>query len=269
MLGKLMKYDLKGSARTMLPLFAALLIMTIINTIFVRINFSLDNTGLSMLFGLSMFLYVAIIVAIAVMSLVIIIQRFYKNLFTDEGYLMHTLPVAAWQHIVAKLVIALLWALVCTVVIILSILIISLKDVDFVTLWIGFTTFMSQAAAELGVNFGLYIFEGILLFLTSTISSILMIYLAIAIGQLFNSHKIIGAFGAYIAITMVLQVLATVLLLIFGNVVGDAFDALVASMSGVAIVHLVMIVMLVLNLISCVVFFIGTNYLMKNKLNLE
>ena len=35
--------------------------------------------------------------------------RFYKNLYTDEGYLMHTLPVKPWMLIVSKLTIGTIW----------------------------------------------------------------------------------------------------------------------------------------------------------------
>lgn len=43
-----------------------------------------------------------------VLTLIIQIQRFSKNLLGDEGYLMFTLPASVSQHITAKLVVAVL-----------------------------------------------------------------------------------------------------------------------------------------------------------------
>ena len=45
-------------------------------------------------------------VAVMIVTLIIIIQRFYKNLLCDEGYLMNTLPMSVWKNITSKLVVA-------------------------------------------------------------------------------------------------------------------------------------------------------------------
>lgn len=53
-------------------------------------------------------LYIACILILSGLSMILIIYfaiRFYKNLYTDEGYLMHTLPVKPWMLIVSKLTI--------------------------------------------------------------------------------------------------------------------------------------------------------------------
>lgn len=41
-----------------------------------------------------------------VVTAVILIQRFYKNLLGSEGYLMFTLPVTVSQHLFSKTIIA-------------------------------------------------------------------------------------------------------------------------------------------------------------------
>lgn len=41
-------------------------------------------------------------VALFVLTMIVIIQRFYKGLLCDEGYLMFTLPVKPWQLIATK-----------------------------------------------------------------------------------------------------------------------------------------------------------------------
>ena len=53
-----------------------------------------------------------------------VIQRFFRGLLGDEGYLMHTLPVSPWQLIGSKLLCAVVTTLLSIVVAILSILLI-------------------------------------------------------------------------------------------------------------------------------------------------
>ena len=49
-----------------------------------------------------------------------ILQRFYKNLLSGEGYLMHTLPVRPWQHIASKLIAAVVWTVLSFFVVCVS-----------------------------------------------------------------------------------------------------------------------------------------------------
>ena len=69
-----------------------------------------------------MFAYFAIGVAIGVVCIVTIIQRFTKNLLGREGYLMHTLPVHPEQLVASKLISSMVWVICSGVVGILSVL---------------------------------------------------------------------------------------------------------------------------------------------------
>ncbi len=106
MLGKLLKYDMK---RQMKLLFAAYLVVGLVagfSAIFRLVfrNFE-DTTGVvgivrTLVTGLA-------IVAVAVMvvgTFIYAVLYFRKNLFKDEGYLMHTLPVKSWQLYMSKVI---------------------------------------------------------------------------------------------------------------------------------------------------------------------
>ena len=88
---KLLKYEWKACARTCLPLYGVLILMSLISRILYVIpkNASLDF----MLPAISSMLYMGVMMAAFVVTAVILIQRFYKNLLGSEGYLMFTLPV--------------------------------------------------------------------------------------------------------------------------------------------------------------------------------
>ena len=101
MLGKLFKYDMKQISRIMLPLvlltFGTTLFGTAalktVNEVVVPLESGVAQnvllSSLYMVFGISVF----VLCAFAVMAILFTVARFYKNLFTDEGYLTFTLPV--------------------------------------------------------------------------------------------------------------------------------------------------------------------------------
>ena len=49
------------------------------------------------------------IVAVGIAAFVLMINRFYKNLLQDEGYVMMTLPVCVHQQIWSKLIVSTVW----------------------------------------------------------------------------------------------------------------------------------------------------------------
>ena len=105
MLGKLIKYDLKALAKILAPLWGVLLVMGLIFGISIRSN--LDGIGNTMIV-FSLVVIIAVIVAIFVMNVIIVIQRFWNGLLQEEGYLMFTLPVTTRSLILSKVISALI-----------------------------------------------------------------------------------------------------------------------------------------------------------------
>lgn len=105
MLGKLIKYDLKALAKILAPLWGVLLVMGLIFGISIRSN--LDGIGNTMIV-FNLVVIVAVIVAIFVMNVIIVIQRFWNGLLQEEGYLMFTLPVTTRSLILSKVISALI-----------------------------------------------------------------------------------------------------------------------------------------------------------------
>ena len=77
-----------------------------------------DNWFLDMLGGMLVVAFTLAIFGVCLMSLVLMVQRFYKNLLGDEGYVMFTLPVSIHQQVWSKLIVSAVWfaatfAMVC------------------------------------------------------------------------------------------------------------------------------------------------------------
>ncbi|MBK5244183.1 MAG: ABC transporter permease [Eubacteriaceae bacterium] len=273
MLGKLLKYEIKATGRIFLPIYLALLALTIITKVLLMIAMpdvfldSTSGTSFDIPLGISVTLYFIIIVALSVMTLIVIVQRFYKNLLTDEGYLMFTIPVETWKLIMSKLIVGLMWTFVCVFTVALSILILALGNFSIMEMNQGISMLYAEFQNQFGMSPNILIAEFIILMIVETVASVLMIYVSIAIGQLFSQHRIMAAFGAYIVISIVLQIVMTLLIALipaFGleylmNSQINQMKAVEVFINGIT----------VFNIISAVAFYFITNYILKNRLNLE
>ncbi|MCL1982347.1 MAG: ABC transporter permease, partial [Clostridiales bacterium] len=109
MLGKLLKYEIQATGRVFLPLYLGLLAVAAVA------SFTLQS-NIDILKGIIAFLLVILYGALVVVTVVLLIQRFYRSLLKDEGYLMFTLPVHQATLVASKLVTACLWSLLSTIV---------------------------------------------------------------------------------------------------------------------------------------------------------
>ncbi len=102
MLGKLVKYELKACGRIFVPLYISILVVAAIIGMF-------SNTQILQVPTILMFVLMALFIALVVMTVVLILQRFKKNLLEDEGYLMFTLPVSTKSLILSKYLTSLIY----------------------------------------------------------------------------------------------------------------------------------------------------------------
>lgn len=278
MLGKLFKYEMKSTARTFLPFLAAILVLSVINRIMMAL-FS-NNPYLEIPRALLMTTYVLFIIAAFVLCVIVTIQRFYKNLLGQEGYLMFTLPVSTSANILSKGFAALIWMLATVVTTLVSVLII-LPDSS----WLGqIPRLLADAQREfdeLGANLNLGLLIGLLigLLLVAFIAFIMQVYTSISLGQLSNNHKLLTSFGAYVGIYLALQILMMVGLLLLSGGFLDQLDqwnntvSITANMQFPQFFGQFMYSMLGLaigmDIVLNIVYFFVTRWLLGKKLNLE
>ena len=90
MLKKLLKYEFKATARTYGGMYLALLAASVLFGGSVRRWNGTNSDAYSTLVGLLSLVYTAVIIGTVVVTIMTIVQRFYRNLLGREGYLMHT-----------------------------------------------------------------------------------------------------------------------------------------------------------------------------------
>ena len=109
MLRKLLKHEFRATGRVMLPLFLIVLGTAVGANLSVRVLMETSNKVLNLLGGLMIAAFAVAIFGVCIMSMVVMVRRFYKNLLQDEGYVMMTLPVSVHQHIWSKLIVSAVW----------------------------------------------------------------------------------------------------------------------------------------------------------------
>ena len=261
MLSRLLKFEIKSTARIYLPLYLLLFLMAVINRVFISINSETLETPMV----ISMMAYVSIIVAISVITLVVTIQRFYKNLLTDEGYLMFTLPVSVDANILSKLLVATLWNITSAVVSVFSVLVLALDQEslrEFTNMW----NEMLEVMSKMNSSVYIIIFQSIVLILLSILVAILNMYVAMAIGRLVQKHRVAGALGAFFVIGLAEQIIMTVFIEVSSK---SGWFKFLNGMNPAGQIQWVLWVMIIAVIVLGAIFYYGTKYILKNKLNLE
>ena len=116
MLKKLLKYEFYATGRYLLPLLAVLIVASAAAGLSIRVLGTPDaGRAASVFAAIFVVLFFLSVMALAAVTVVVIVYRFYKNLLGSEGYLMHTLPVTLHQLIWSKLIAAVVWMAVTSV----------------------------------------------------------------------------------------------------------------------------------------------------------
>ena len=233
--------------------------------------FEADAVSYTILRGSSIFALVVAIIATLCLTFVFVISRSYKNMFTGEGYLTLTLPVTATNHLFVKIVAAVLTYLISGVVCLLSVCVFTVGE-QLNMLLQGVAEIWDYGTEVAGGHLILFVLELILIMIVGTASEILMIYMCISLGQLFNKNRVLAAVGVYFALYIFYQILSTIFSIIFSISSMTWLGEWMASLTSWNIpllVHAFAGVMFVWSLIISGVYFGVSRFVLTRKLNLE
>lgn len=151
---------------------------------------------------IGLILVVISFVVFSILSVILVFARFYKNFFTDEGYLTFTLPVKRTQLLNSKLIMSVatlfITAAVCMINI-LTMLCIGFADVVFSrTFWEGFGNVINAIIDEIGAYLIVYVVEFLIIMVLSVTFSTLFLFCCITIASIITKKaKVITAIGIY------------------------------------------------------------------------
>lgn len=277
MLGKLVKYELKATSRWFLPIYMLVLLLAPLERITIALSQSdigrqLDepfNNIAAVAFVMLTLAYGLSLLAAVLSSVLLVIYRFYKNMVTNEGYLMHTLPVKTSALIWSKAIAALIWFFTSIIVVCIAAFVLIIGSEAWTEALHAFS--FSQTFGEFfdiygnNPDFWLLTVEVIYAILIAGLYSIFMFYAAISIGQLFRKHKVAGAFLAYFVLDFIVNFISTITAI-------PTFNSLDFPGSS-DIMHMLATGYMPLALLGTTAvaagFYFITWYIFKNRLNLE
>lgn len=259
MLAKLMKYELKATGRTFLPLLGAMIAIALINRLLQLFN-DAASFLLSIPRAISILVSWALLVAILVVALVMTIQRFNKNLLQNEGYLSFTLPVKIRDLILSKLFVSFIWYVACMIVLTISMILAFGTNISFSDIARALSDF-SFGFSSSGQNL-LVALEITIAPILGIFCSILLIYTCLSLGMMINNHRGLLAFGMFLAITTVMQLLATFAIVPLSLWIDTA------GWTPFAASQFVLLSAIGTSIILCLGFFAAIHYMLRRRLNL-
>lgn len=264
MLGKLIKYDIKASLKLFVLVHALFLVACSLIRFFIidNLDFTLSEDSVienDLVLALTVILTLSIFftVLVCLCTEIQIAYRFYKNLFSKEGYLTWTLPVSPTQQLWAKIISGYILYVADIIVVFAGILIMTTGD--------NVTTAYSHIASEITKMMGMPISRYFLfLFVFSIISalcSVIMIYFCFALGQLFPGHRVLCSIVIYLIITFVFQIF---------YIVSDTLFRFLPQWSQnlSATMYHTLVLTTILSYIVAIIQYIAIHYIFKKKINL-
>ncbi len=223
MFGKLMKHEWRATARQIMPVFVVNILFVVLFVIARLIKVPIVSQGLFILLPI-------IIFAQVVTTLILLVVRYYKNLYGSEGYLTHTLPVKPRLLLASKLLVSFIWMCLSYILAAASVFVFIFKGLlqegeeikqltEMGTWFIKFIGF-EQNPGLLGLIVFWVLIFGIL-------NTLLNLYLSISLGStpLFAPLGVGGPIIVYFILSAIGQVLSVVAALLIPIGISPVMEA--------------------------------------------
>lgn len=281
MLKKSIKHEFRATSRVMLPVYLAILALSVVTHFAQRVIDSQSGSDfLRTVALLTMMIFFIGLAAVGLSVIALAAARFYRSFLSDEGYLTMTLPVNTHKLISSRLIVSVVWYALTALVCLLSVFLMAMNSGDWSRFFRGFGSFVREVwkvlpGLETNMLLGM-ILCAVELFLCLVLGAALaslLLYAAMAIGHSFNRHKkaLSVVFGlVFYYATRIAAVISAIW--IIGGLFAKyerayAMDYLLEP--SMTPYNLIIGVALALLAAACVLFYFLTHYFLTRKLNLE
>ncbi len=304
-MNKLLKYEFRATLRLYLPLYLVMLGFAVLGRFslwgvpwevtvqedlvgWTNLSVSVAGTGvgnevLAILLNIVLAGNVLVLLGAMVVHFIITLQRFWKNLMGDEGYLMFTLPVSTGELLWSKAICAFVWGVVTALMVLLSVLVLAWHPQLVQAVKQELSTIAPEEWQLIlqmlhsvlpPVMWLILVAEAVI----SGVGGLFLLYSAMAIGHTVKNHKVLASVGAYGIISMVLGTAASLLMnLLLPLMAGIPQDIQLNSLSDLLLFSYqigrfmtgIWLVALVIDLLSAIGGFLLARHLLNTQLNLE
>ncbi len=205
MLSKLYKHEIKHYVTSLWPLYIVITASTIGG---ILLSFFKTSPLLDIYIPNFLFSYFFLLTPMAMLAaLATFVMRFYKNLFTSQGYLTFTLPFKPMQHFWCKLIVGLI-AMLLTAIFATTMFILYANSHGYLTMFL----------TAIGVGFEYFSIANFIFIAIAVISALfyeVFVFLtAICIGQRYK-NKLTASVISYIVIDIAMGIFTVVSIFIF------------------------------------------------------
>lgn len=223
--------------------------------------------------GLMLFISIFSLFAFAILSEIIILVRFYKNFFTDEGYLTFTLPVKTGSLINSKLIMSV--AVTFATLIVLAVNVCVILGIGFFDVIVDKELFkyIAEVIDEIVTEFGfyliIYILEAIVIFILACVFSLLLMFCCITLASIITKKgRVATGIAIYYGVNCVLSFVMEMIMIFGVRGIGVRLETLSAEMAYPVGTVILLAAILLLGLVSVMLYTL--QYLMVDrKLNLN
>jgi hypothetical protein len=222
MLGKLIKYEWKSLFRVECVILAVMFAFTIVGAVILNTpavytmleEFDSLAGGMQIIFMFSFvstaIMYIVVLIGGVYGSFIYQGVHFYKTMYSDEGYLSHTLPVSSHELLGSKVIVNSIWTIIMTLSAILSAVIIVFSFAHALGYDPSYEQLLEDISETVEIitsrNMGVvlhwvfYVFAAVIL---SPVATICTLFGALTIGQLAKKMRGILGIIIYFAICFV------------------------------------------------------------------
>lgn len=268
MLGKLIRYDLKVQFKFLLGVYSVVAFVSVFAGVFQGLyDIFEDNTAITFAYIISQAFCIMAAIVVIIGTGICVVLYFRKNLFKDEGYLMHTLPVKAVQLYFSKLLTGIFCLLISFVVAYLC------YGIGTLNIGWGKEILIDSIGDLYGISKFLIIIMSTLIL--SIPASLSQFYASISMGYTWKMNtqspvnRDLLSIVSFVIIYMVQQFLSMIALVIYSFLNLDRFENFMYKEGALSYTYGIVILADILTVLATVVLSIIAIYRMKHHLNLE
>ncbi len=287
MLGKLIKHECKSTYKVFCGLLLVVFVVTILSMLSLNAPMWTNMfagrevkrmTSLDVLAIMMLVTYIFSLAGIAIAFFIYMGVHFHRTMYTEQGYLTHTLPVSSHQLFISKILVNGLWYLAICIAVTVSV--IAWVYMLMNNIYIGeggkgsLLTFLMDNKENLaevikeifGMRIGKEFIILMIIFPISTMASITILFGSITIGQLSGKYKVLMSIVSYIIISIVLSIIGGIISIPVS--LRQTVDLLENDISGFGLGASTWISVTV-SIVAAVILYLVSNYIVTKKLNLE
>lgn len=278
MLIKLIKYDIRADYKKYAITAAALILISfVVRLADVKFGSLDDGNDWKVLFMVLVWSFIALCGAAVLLTFIFSVVRYQKKMYSDEGYLLNTIPANPVLHILSSLITEYIWTIAIAAVDVV-VLIISAGGLSF---WRGFLTPI-RYVIEIDPAFAIYLLTFLLI---SPGTLMLTLIFVINFGYLFRSHRVLAGIGGYVGLMIISNILSSVVFMISGKsnfnaatmkILSDNPDYITSDESYQIVMRELAklasgtyISTLIINVIFFAAIFIVSSYILKKRFNID